>query len=85
MARAWRVMPRTDALGNQLWSLQYETIWRDGSRYGLWREESVFRDEGRALAELARRRTPCPHEHEHEGRYQLAHVRDVAGRKSRRR
>ncbi|AMW63888.1 hypothetical protein I5J47_gp65 [Mycobacterium phage Arib1] len=67
MARAWRVMPRTDALGNQLWSLQYETIWRDGSRYGLWREESVFRDEGRALAELARRRTPCPHEHEHEG------------------
>lgn len=52
-SRAWRVVPRTDKLGNQLWSLQYEVIWRDGSRYGLWNEDRVFRDEARAMDDLA--------------------------------
>ena len=49
----WRVMPRTDNLGNQLWSLQYDVIWRGGISYGLWREDRVFRAEGRAMADLA--------------------------------
>lgn len=51
--RAWRVVPRTDKLGNQLWSLQYDVIWSDGSQYGIWREDRVFRDEGRAMDDLA--------------------------------
>lgn len=51
--KAWRVVPRIDNLGNQLWSLQYDVIWSDGRQYGLWREDRAFRDEGRALADLA--------------------------------
>lgn len=51
--KEWRVVPRTDNLGNHLWSLQYDTIWPDGTQYGLWREDRVFRDEDMALADLA--------------------------------
>lgn len=51
--KEWRVVPRVDAFGNQLWSLQYDVIWRDGSSYGLWKEDRVFRDEARAMADLA--------------------------------
>lgn len=53
VTKVWRVVPRTDKLGNQLWSLQYDVTWPDGDRYGLWREDRVFRDEGRAMEELA--------------------------------
>lgn len=51
----WRVVPRQDNLGNQLWSLQYDVIWEwpENRRYGLWREDRVFRDEGRAMEDLA--------------------------------
>lgn len=51
--RQWRVVPREDRLGNELWSLQYDVIWPDGSQYGLWREDRVFRDEDMAMADLA--------------------------------
>lgn len=51
--KVWRVVPRTDKLGNQLWSLQYDVIWSDGHQYGLWREDRVFRNEARAMADLA--------------------------------
>lgn len=51
--RVWRVVPRTDKLGNALWSLQYDVLWCDGAQYGLWKEDREFRDEGRALDDLA--------------------------------
>ncbi|WJJ55533.1 hypothetical protein PROPHIT492_157 [Mycobacterium phage prophiT49-2] len=53
--KEWRVVPRTDKLGNQLWSLQYDVIWEwpEKRSYGLWREDRVFRNEERALADLA--------------------------------
>ncbi|SKM19961.1 Uncharacterised protein [Mycobacteroides abscessus subsp. massiliense] len=53
--KEWRVVPRTDKLGNQLWSLQYDVIYLfpEPKRYNLWREDRVFRNEGRALADLA--------------------------------
>jgi len=41
MPRIWRVVPRTDSLGNQLWSLQYDPVFsgEDGDvTYGLWQE-----------------------------------------------
>lgn len=50
--RVWRVMPRTDNLGNNLWSLQYDRVYSDGERDGLWREDRVFRDLDMALADL---------------------------------
>ena len=50
---SWRVVPRTDKLGNQLWSQQYAVIWSDGNQYGPWREDRAFRDEARAMADLA--------------------------------
>lgn len=50
--RVWRVVPRVDNLGNNLWSLQYDTVYRDGKRYELWKEDRVFRDIDMALADL---------------------------------
>lgn len=49
------MVPRTDKLGNQLWSLQYDVIYQfpELKRYNLWREDRVFRNAGRALADLA--------------------------------
>ena len=55
MPRIWRVVPRTDTLGNQLWSLQYDPMFsgEDGDvTYGLWREDRVFRNEERANKDL---------------------------------
>lgn len=51
--RVWRVVPRVDKLGNNLWSLQYDPVFSDGKRYGLWEEDRVFRDLDMALADLA--------------------------------
>jgi hypothetical protein len=51
--KQWRVVSREDKLGNLLWSLQYDVIWLDGSQYGLWREDRVFRDEDMAMTDLA--------------------------------
>ena len=53
--RIWRVVPRTDRLGNQLWSLQYDVVWSYETgdvTYGLWREDRVFRDARRAFEDL---------------------------------
>lgn len=49
--RVWRVVPR-ESLGRTVWSLQYDTIWQDGSQYGLWKEDRVFRDKDMAMADL---------------------------------
>lgn len=58
--KLWRVVPRTDNLGNQLWSLQYDIVWSDGTSYGIWREDRVFRDERRADEDLHYvRSNPC--------------------------
>ncbi|WPH57676.1 hypothetical protein [Mycobacterium phage WXIN] len=51
--KVWRVEPRVDKLGNQLWSLQYDVIWRDGRQYNIWNEDRVFRSEDRAMEDLA--------------------------------
>ena len=50
--KVWRVVPRIDKLGNQLWSLQSDHVWPDGTRYNLWTEDRVFRNPGRAQADL---------------------------------
>lgn len=47
------MVPRVDKLGNNLWSLQYDRVYSDGERDGLWREDRVFRDLDMALADLA--------------------------------
>ncbi len=50
--KVWRVEPRVDNLGNQLWSLQYDVIYSEGVGYGLWREDRVFRDREHAMEDL---------------------------------